>query len=509
MTDSNILAEIRALNWDQVESGALNAVLRLAETDDISHIFNSLIAIDRDLLPATLTAHVKKTRPELLRPSSGSMNGQHRNDSNHSETSTTRARRQDGYRGYAAALQRAVEREQARRDNDYTRADRLREELAAEGVTLDDKQHLFTMSSGHQGSYSLQRGTGIHEVQLCCLDREEARRDNDYTSADDIRKQLADLGVNLDDKSHTFRMADGQQGSYDLRMSQGATFTSPAPVRGTQRPATRFIAEGSDFANIEKLCIDRERARKDGDYATADNLRVRLGSLGVALEDRTHTFTTSDGRRGSYDLHAQHAQQQFAQPQIAPGYPQLQFAQPQYGQVGYPQVQYLQPALGYAVAAPSAVRSPSIGGNSKFSGYLKVLQLAREREEMRRNRDYRGADRLRMDLKQMGVECEDAVHTFTMGGGLRGSYDLNADLGFEEIQYVALEREEARKNRNYALSDSLRDWLAQHGVQLDDKTHTFSLKNGSSGSYDLSAWDHIGDDDPSKRRRIASRFEPF
>lgn len=568
MTDAAVLEEIYDLPWE--DDAALGAVIEIAEHDDLSAIVYALINVDRDLLPATLTAYVKRSRPELLKQkatkpkqdgereplprATRSSRSQistaddasfdevrqlcleregHRRDSNYGEADRTRetlqsmgvtlddkmhvftmsdgrqgsydlyqarssspaprkssggsatssvrlasrssrdpppsdvivgrhshapeaAQRKNTYRGYTSILHRCIEREQARKNNDYTLSDQLREELAHEGVTLDDKQHMFTTASGLTGTYSLQLGIGTHEVRLCCLDREEARRDGDFEASDEIRDQLADIEVYLDDTDHLFFMPDGKKGSYSLHKQSEA---SPAPRSSVRRASTR----GVSFADIERQCLQREKSRRDGDYVGADRIRQHLSDLGVELEDKTHTFFMPDGRRGSYDLHARESSRRNQEP-------------PSHG--------------------------PRSSKSSGFTGYTEVLKLALKREDARKNKDYRESDSLRDDMRRMGAECDDGPHEFIFNG-MQGSYDLRQGLGRTEVQYITLEREEARRDRDYRKSDSIRDWLAREGVHIEDKSHTFTMPDGSKGSYDLQAWHESNSaSQAQKRRRI-------
>jgi len=418
----------------------------------------------------------------------------------------------DSYRGYSHILDLCIERETARRDQDYARSDELRDVLAKQwGVQLEDKQHIFTTRGGLQGSYNLNNGRGIHEVRFMCLDREEARRDGEFDAADRIREQLQSLGVSLDDKTHMLTMPDGYRGSYDLH-PPGSRQQAPSPAaqvgqltpdllmqqqqlwaqqqhqlelqRQAQqqqlwaqqqqqqqrelqlwaqqqqqqqqqqeqqlrhRQASSRAAVSADFQSVEGRCLERERARRDGDYATADRIRDELMKYsGVHLEDKTHSFTMPDGRRGSYDLQVWETAE-------------------------------------VEVARRTAAQAPL--GHRSYEGYHHALTTARRREESRRERDYAASDRIRDELRRVGVECDDAAHTFTLGN-MVGTFDLNTGIGTREVQYVCLEREEARRDRNYEQSDTLRDWLAQWGVQLDDKTHVFTTSDGERGSYDLYA----------------------
>merc|ERR1711957_582634 len=87
----------------------------------------------------------------------------------------------------------------------------------------------------------------------------------------------------------------------------------------------------------------------------------------------------------------------------------------------------------------------------------------------------------------MGGECNDKTHFFCYNGHY-GCYDLHQEIGAQELQFVALEREEARRDKDYAQSDVLRDWLIGHGCNIQDREHTMTLPDGGKGSYDLRNW---------------------
>eukprot|EP00929_Paragymnodinium_shiwhaense_P057678 TRINITY_DN28881_c0_g1_i1.p1 TRINITY_DN28881_c0_g1~~TRINITY_DN28881_c0_g1_i1.p1 ORF type:complete len:320 (+),score=79.95 TRINITY_DN28881_c0_g1_i1:412-1371(+) len=141
-----------------------------------------------------------------------------------------------------------------------------------------------------------------------------------------------------------------------------------------------------------------------------------------------------------------------------------------------------------AMAAMASMPMPS-----SFMGYWKALCLALQREEVRKQKDFAASDQMRDELKDMGVEVQDRTHTFTLTqSGLSGSFDLKTGLSPLEVQIVCLEREEARRDKDYSLSDEMRDWLLTKDVQLEDKSHTFKMGNGMMGSYNLKDMRRLG-----------------
>merc|ERR1712032_285853 len=126
----------------------------------------------------------------------------------------------------------------------------------------------------------------------------------------------------------------------------------------------------------------------------------------------------------------------------------------------------------------------------RFVGFHEVLCLALEREELRKAKQYGESDRLRDDLSRLGAECRDKTRTMEWKG-LQCSYDLHNGVAAECLQYVCLEREESRRDKDFARSDVLRDWLKSKGCEVHDKTHTFRADSGVSGSYELRSWQPV------------------
>eukprot|EP00932_Pfiesteria_piscicida_P017080 SRR837773.3979.p3 GENE.SRR837773.3979~~SRR837773.3979.p3 ORF type:complete len:165 (-),score=16.47 SRR837773.3979:123-569(-) len=69
---------------------------------------------------------------------------------------------------------------------------------------------------GRSRSRSRSRGGGggdRQRIQDLVDDRQQARRDRDFGKADDLRNQLRDLGVNVDDTALTWRGPGGLEGN--------------------------------------------------------------------------------------------------------------------------------------------------------------------------------------------------------------------------------------------------------------------------------------------------------
>jgi len=400
-----------------------------------------------------------------------------------------------GYRGYAYALRRAIEREEARRDGDYTKADAIRSDLQADGVRVDDATHSFTTAGGHRGSYALKLGLGFQEVQLMCLDREEARRDNRYQEADDIRQQLQACGASLDDKHHIFSMPDGARGSYDLYKVGSAPQSAPISYHASSRPpppSSQPLPAAFMGASKNGMPPAARKAAEMAERAAQERASHEAAAreAGIREAEARRTFDREMAR-----WHSQQKQQ-----------PRQQHQQQQHQQPPQPREE-----------APLSSGAGRAGSKSeiRFHGYLDALRGALEREQMRKSRNYQGADAMRTRLRSLGVEIDDATHTFSIGE-LTGSYDLNIGISAQELQFVALEREEARRSQDYQRSDALRTWLTQQGVNLDDRSHTLTTTDGISGSYDLYDWapvaeagaqpsdhdlGHLGDlDEPDEKR---------
>ena len=189
------------------------------------------------------------------------------------------------------------------------------------------------------------------EINQMIEAREEARRAKDYPTSDRMREEMRAKGISIDDKTKTWRCVDGRRGTIMGPSGQPAPaghFVGSSQFRSAPPPGQPL----SDY-DISRMIDEREEARRVRDYQRADLLRDEFRARGVQVDDRAKSWSTSDGRRGvigggsagygSYRTAQQHyGQQHYGQPQ----YGQPQYGQPQYGQPQYGQPQYGQPQYG-------------------------------------------------------------------------------------------------------------------------------------------------------------------
>ncbi|KAL1514561.1 hypothetical protein AB1Y20_003656 [Prymnesium parvum] len=141
-------------------------------------------------------------------------------------------------------------REQARAQRNFAVADRIREVLRARGVNVDDARAEWTAPDGRSGKYpdpseahAAMRTDGtlsVDEILLLVAQREAARRQRDYASADALRTRLRSSGVELHDKEKMWTCADGRCGTFSGEAPQWlpqepfdgppVNITAPAPM---------------------------------------------------------------------------------------------------------------------------------------------------------------------------------------------------------------------------------------------------------------------------------------
>eukprot|EP00929_Paragymnodinium_shiwhaense_P028580 TRINITY_DN16545_c0_g1_i1.p1 TRINITY_DN16545_c0_g1~~TRINITY_DN16545_c0_g1_i1.p1 ORF type:complete len:407 (+),score=100.12 TRINITY_DN16545_c0_g1_i1:90-1310(+) len=112
-------------------------------------------------------------------------------------------------------------REQARSQKNFPESDRIRDELKAQGIVIQDKEKFWTQEStglmgcviGWQGSGGHQHGPTDTEIRILVVEREKARDSKDYRKSDIIRDDLRRHGVEIKDKEKIWKCTDGRSGS--------------------------------------------------------------------------------------------------------------------------------------------------------------------------------------------------------------------------------------------------------------------------------------------------------
>jgi cysteinyl-tRNA synthetase len=239
--------------------------------------------------------------------------------------------------------------------------------------------------------------------------REEARQNNEWTTADQLRDQLRGMGVTLHDKEKVWRSNTGACGIIPAWSSRG---------RSSLLTAT-----------IVMMVQCREAARKEKDWARADQIRDELKSNGVQVFDKEGIWKAQDGRsetiqgagRGGVGVSMQQYQySQQAQPTAS--FPQYQqqnaYLQPQqnanpYAALAYGGAMYAPfAATANSSAMPAMPATPSMPlvANQPLpsaSTADEINALVEQRERCRARKDFRGADQIRDHLGQLGIQLMD------------------------------------------------------------------------------------------------------
>ena len=107
-----------------------------------------------------------------------------------------------------------VQREQARARRDYRTADVLRDTLEKHGVYLDAKENKWHASDGRTGAIVMST-LSDEEVGKILAARQAARLRHDYKTADRLRDQLNEQCVSVDDKKNRWDASDGRSGNIE------------------------------------------------------------------------------------------------------------------------------------------------------------------------------------------------------------------------------------------------------------------------------------------------------
>ena len=197
-----------------------------------------------------------------------------------------------------------AKREQARAARDFESADKLREQLARLGVTLDDQNKTWRAADGRSGPITQVNISELHaqkaaksgaaslpdeEIDRLVKEREQARFTSDYKTADRLRDTLEKHGVHLDTKENKWQSIDGRSGPI-------------GPVNISAAHAQKAARQGAPkmpIEEIERILVQREQARARRDYKTADVLRDTLEKHGVYLDPKENKWHSTDGRSGN------------------------------------------------------------------------------------------------------------------------------------------------------------------------------------------------------------------
>lgn len=360
-----------------------------------------------------------------------------------------------------------VDREKARKANDYDLSDTLRSQLQAGGVTLYDKQNLWRAADGRSGRIPTWAqveqmenvGSGTFEAPMS-LDRtmppppgadvavidpevahikqlvqmrEKARAAKSFTESDSIRDQLHALDVEVLDKEKLWRAKSGASGV----------------IIGYSGEPTEL--------EITTLVTQREKARQENDYTTADMIRRELKAVGVDIHDKQKMWISSDGRKGPVP-----SWQGLQQPPPPQGRPAMQ----NFATLTLPdgmQIRIEGPMLSRVMAmlqAPQPVQAPPRPPPPAYTHAHGPRQAS---------------------VPRAAQEAINFINSCARQGGRISDAD---------IQWLIETREGLRKARDFSSADIVRDAVrSQLGVEIHEKEKRWACSDGRSGEVPM--WDAV------------------
>jgi cysteinyl-tRNA synthetase len=370
----------------------------------------------------------------------------------------------------------------AKHTRDWTACDQLREQLKQAGVHLDDKTLTYRVlpprgqhapMPTHHGYTRVDDGSvavlpaGQVTLDRLLLERVCAKRRRDYSVCDQLRDQLKENGVYLDDKTLTYRVTDPARASAPWIPMQGPQVQMPTEHGYTRTDDGSVVIQPADQATLDHLLLERVCAKKRRDWPTADQVREQLREAGCFVDDQSQTYRIVDrsksrGGGGAKAMPTEH--------------------------------DYSRSDDGTAITLTPEQQAT-------------VDRLLLERICAKRRREFDTADQLREELKQLGVLCDDATKTYSMvdpnGIGGRQRADLSSDEPYTrdpaddsgvplapEDEAMLLERLAARRAaqriRDYAGADAIREELRQVALLcecmlfIDDSARTFRFASKRS-----------------------------
>jgi len=370
---------------------------------------------------------------------------------------------------YEEIISLVVSREQARSAKDWTLADSIREKLSGMGVSLQDKSNTWRSNDGQTGriptwseieaghtpeSFMTQQDAGAasahagdgseDHIKQLVLTREQARAAKDWTQSDKLREELGALGVEINDKEKMWRSKSGAKGVI-------------IGYRG---------AGGPSDLEVSILVVQREKARKSGDYATSDMIRNELKAVGVEIKDREKIWRSNAGRQGpipTWDTiqNGGGAPNAAVQATAAPAAVAVQ------GDVNSLRNQVVQAALQAAQNPATAARTLQLlqqgaAGTPAPTNALKALPAI--------------AAAPAAAPAQPNAECQEAVD-FVNSCQATGRSPMDA-----EIDWLVGLREKFRQAKDFVSADALRNSMRNVlSIQIHEKEKKWVAADGREG----------------------------
>ena len=338
-----------------------------------------------------------------------------------------------------------LERLYAKKTRAFDVADQVRDQLKAAGCHINDRDNTYSirvprpepaaMPTHHNYTRADDGAVPVAPADQVTLDallleRIIAKRQRDFTKADQVRDQLKAAGVHVDDKAQTYRVVPPRGPAAAMPTHHGYTRVDDGSV----------VVTPADQAILEQLLYQRVCAKHTRDWATCDQLREQLKLAGVHVDDQTATYRVRRPRGQPAPLPTHH---------------------------GYARVDD-----GSVTVLPA--------------GQITLDRLLLDRVCAKIRRDFLLADQLRDQLRENGVHLDDKTSTYRVTDPNRASapwIPMQAQMPTEHgytrtddgsvviqpndqatLDRLLLERLCAKKRRDWAAADQVHAQLREVGA---------------------------------------------
>lgn len=276
-------------------------------------------------------------------------------------------------------------REKARAEKKWSEADSIRDELVVRGVQVMDRDDLWRcgqLVGLYNPTYNIKDGA----IRICMEVREEARVAKNYENSDAIRDMLKQAGIEIKDKEGIWwSTRDGRRGNIsEILRGPGGCQPSLPPVHlpPTSRLGGASVVGGS-----------------------SSSFRSRSPSRGISPPGFGYMGRpTSSGGHGNGMVHHGGARVGMACGAASMAAYRTPMGSPPPPPIGHP-------PMAMAMYGSDGVLVP-------------LHDFLAKREEMRNNRDWEAADKIRDVLQMVGVHLKDKERRWSTADGRSGEFPV-------------------------------------------------------------------------------------
>lgn len=219
---------------------------------------------------------------------------------------------------------------------------------------------------------------GTEDIMRLVVQREQARLQKDFSQADSFRDRLGAMGVQMFDKTNSWKAADGRTGRIPTFSEVENGAGSPDAVISMMEDKVQIqpaYSLDSEEGQIKSLVRQREEARSTKDFGRSDQIREELKAMGVEIQDKDKIWKSKSGHCGV--------------------------------------------VIGYNAG----------GGSGPSPTDMEISTLVEQREKARSTSDWKMADMIRDELKQWGVDIFDKDKVWRCSDGRNGQVPQWAQPG--------------------------------------------------------------------------------